>query len=43
MYGMKLMKRRLAGEPEEVVNEAMEILDKENKTPNKSCLPTPKV
>ena len=33
MYGMKLMKNRLAGEPEEVVTEAMEIFDKENKTP----------
>ena len=42
MYGMKLMKNRLENEPKEVVDKAMDILDKENKSPNEG-LPTPKV
>lgn len=36
------MKNRLENEPKEVVDKAMEILDKENKSPNEG-LPTPKV
>ena len=39
---MKLMKNRLENEPKEVVDKAMEILDKENKSPNEG-FPTPKV